>query len=432
MAFATLFCFFLALVSFARGDVLYVVGDEVVSVTDAGFSGLSGTKASCSGANVAKVMASYVAGPKTTIVPVTVSLCGSFLSSDVIAGLDWIEGDIDYGTTNHIALAINLDKAGSAASVIDNHIASFIANRAVVSTMQGYWSKALKGVLLVPNATAVVQSPPPQQPPVPSPAPEAPVSPPASCPVQRCNPVWKRVVYGESAVLATLLVCLCFVLGACYAKRSRNARVPASYASQSPRNMYPMYQHESIRMPDFVGAGSPPPERETLSTPDLSGPRSSPDLYGPPRSSPDLSGRRSKPNRETASSPDVMTKRWEAGDGTWEHVPTRYSRDGPYGDLGMNQSERSATQSPRQRPEEPPNRVSISASGIHDVRGANTRRVDRRNMFDQHVVATTDKQDKTNFDFRRRGSANSPDTLSSSRDTPTNLSENTPSKHGSF
>jgi hypothetical protein len=407
--FATLFCFFLALVSFARGDVLYVVGDEVVSVTDAGFTGLSGTKASCSGTNVAKSMASWIAGPKTTIVPVTVSLCGSFLSSDVLAGLDWIEGDIDYRTTNHVALAINLNKAGGAASVVETHVASFIANRAIVSTMQGYWTQ--KGVLLVPNATAVVPSPPPQQPPVPSPAPEAPVSPPAPCPFQRCNPVWKRVVLGESAVLATLLVCLCFVLGACYAKRSRNAGVPASYTSQSPRTAYPMYQHESIRMPPFVGAGSPPPERETLSTPDISGPRA-------------------RPSRETSSSPDVMTARWAPDDGVWEHVPTRYSRDGPYGDLGMDDRPRSERSAPQDNA--PPGRVSISTSGIRDVRGS-TSRIARKNMFDQTSVdVPSDKHDKTNFDFRRRGSGNSPDTMSSSRETPTNLSDNTPSKHGSF
>lgn len=414
--FATLFCFFLALVSFARGDVLYVVGDEVVSVTDAGFSGLSGTKASCAGANTAKTMASWVAGPKTTIVPVTVSLCGSFLSSDVLAGLDWIEGDIDYRTTNHIALAINLDKAGSAASVVDTHIASFIANRAVVSTMQGFWSKALKGVLLVPNATAVspVPGPPPpvpEAPTVPCPVTEAP---PASGPIERCNPVWKRVVFGESAVLAAMLVCLCFVLGGWYARRSREetAVVPPSYASQSPRGtpMYPMYQHESIRMPPFVGAvGSPPPERETLSTPDISGPRAT-------------------PSRETASSPDVMTARWAPDDGVWEHVPTRYSRDGPYGDLGM---ERSASQRSG-RPEEPANRVSISASGIRDVHCATTSRAVRRSAFDALVVST-DKEEKTKFDFRRRGSGNSPETLSSSRETPTNLSErDEPSKHGSI
>jgi hypothetical protein len=404
MAFATLFCFFLALVSFARGDVLYVVGDEVVSVTDAGFSGLSGTKASCSGANVAKVMASYVAGPKTTIVPVTVSLCGSFLSSDVLAGLDWIEGDIDYGTTNHIALAINLDKAGSAASVVDTQIASFIANRAVVSTMQGFWSKALKGVLLVPNATAVspVPGPPvPEAPTAPCPVTEAP---PAPVPVERCDPVWKHVVFGESAVLAAIFVCLCFVMGGWYAKRSRvNPGVPLSYASQSPRAaaVYPMYQHESIRMPPFVGApGSPPPERETLSTPDVSGPRAT-------------------PSRETASSPDVMTARWAPGDGVWEHIPTRYSRDGPYGDLGMDRpwSERSRSQ---KLVEEPAGRVSISASGIRDVRGAGTSRPVHRSAF------ATDKEDKTKFDFSRIGSG----TMSSSRETPTNLSDLSATKHG--
>jgi hypothetical protein len=428
--FGTLFCLFLALVSFARGDVLYVLGDEVVSVTDAGFSALSGTKASCSGTNVAKAMASYIAGPKTTIVPVTVSLCGAFLSSDVLAGLDWIEGDIDYRTTNHVALAVNLAKAGSAASVVESHVASFIANRAVVSTMQGFWTQ--KGVLLMPNATAPALGPPPSPPPAAQPpVPEAPEAPPSPDPVvERCDPVWKRVVFGESAVLATILVCLCFVLGVWCAKRPRRDPRPCpSYASQSPRGapMYPMYQHESIRMPPFVGAGSPPPERavpdrDTRSTPDLSGPRSTPDTSGP----------RFCLSRETASSPDVMATRWVPDGGVWEHVPTRYSRDGPYGDLGMEdrpRSERSAPQSPT-----PPPRISISMSGIHNVRSAGTSRAKRQDMFAQTVDpdVQTDKQDKTNFDFRRRGSGQSPETMSSSRETPTNLSEHTPSKHGSF
>lgn len=411
-SFASLFCFFLALVSFARGDVLYVLGDEVVSVTDQGFDGLSGTKASCAGANAAKAMASYLAGPKTIVVPVTVSLCGSYLSSDVLAGLDWIEGDIDYGATNHVAIGINLDKAGSAASVINTHVAAFIANRAVVSTMQGYWTKAPKGVLLVPNATALApQASPP--PPIPVPSPPTLVACPPSVqspPARECNPVWKRIVLGESAVLGAIFVSACFALGVCYATKKRNARrPPPSYVSQSPRG-YPMYQHESIRMPPFVGAGSPPPERSlpdrALSTPDISGPRA-------------------RPSRETSSSPDVLTARWAPDDGVWEHVPTRYSKDGPYGDLGMDdrpRSERSA----------PPGRVSISTSGIRDVRGS-TSRVARQNMFDQTAVdVPSDKHDKTNFDFRRRGSGNSPDTLSSSRETPTNLSERTPSKHGSF
>ena len=401
--FSTLFCFFLALVSFARGDVLYVVGDQVVSVTDAGFSGLSGTKASCSGTNVAKAMASYIAGPKTTIVPVTVSLCGSFLSSDVLAGLDWIEGDIDYRTTNHVALAINLDKSGSAASVVQTRIASFIASRAVVSTMQGYWTQ--KGVLMMPNATAVSPVPgPPRQPPA-APPPSPSVSPPVVC-----DPVWKRVVFGESAVLGAVLVCLCFVMGAWYARRPRESVVvPPSYASQSPRGvpMYPMYQHESIRMPPFVGASSPPPERETLSTPDISGPQA-------------------RPSRETASSPDVMTARWAPNSGMWAHVPTRYSQDGPYGDLGMDgpRSERSAARG------HPPPRVSISMSGIRDVVQNTAGHADKST---RKSTKSSDKHDKTKFDFRRRWPGNSPETMSSSRETPTNLSErDEPSKHGSF
>ena len=395
--FATLFCFFLALLSSARGDVLYVVGDGVVSATDAGFSAVSGTTAACSAKNAAKSMASYIAGPKTTIVPVTVSLCGAFIGSDVLAGLDWIDGDINYETTNHIALGVDLDRAGSVSSVVGAHVASFVAKRAVVSTMQGYWGKAPKGVLLVPNATAEA-APPKQSPPAP-PAPQAPQQqppPPQQPPTQQpeCDPVWRRVVIGESAALATVVVCLCFGLGLWSAARRRPVTVvPPSYASQSPRG-YPLYQHESIRMPPFVGAGSPVPERETLSTPDFSGPRTSLP--------------RTRPDRETASSPDVLMARWHPDDGVWEHVPTRYSRDGPYGDLGMDpaRSERSA--SPR-----PPPRVSISTSGIRDVRGAAASRADRR---------TGASTDKSHFDFRRRA-PQSPDTMSSSRDTPTNLSQ---------
>jgi hypothetical protein len=390
-SFATLLCVFLSLLSSVRADVLYVVGDEVVSVTDQGFSGLSGTKASCSGVNTAKAMASYLAGPKTVVVPVTVSLCGSYLSSDVVAGLDWIEGDIDSGATNHVAIGVNLDKIGAAASVVDSQIAGFVSNRAVVSTMQGYWSKAPKGVLLVPNATV---APPPQ--PSPSPSSSSSPSPGATIPAPvepECDPVWKRIVVGQSAVLAAALVVACFALGAWYTARKRgNPGPPLSYASQSHvPPVYPMYQHESIRMPPFVGASSPPPERETLSTPDLEAMRAFV----------------SRGARRTSSSPDVLTTRWAPDGGAWEHIPTPHHR--PHGDQGVDDSRR----------------VSISMSGIREVNGA-VRREERKRMFD----GPSDKEDKTRFDFRRRGSGNSPETMSSSRETPTNLSERT-SKPGS-
>lgn len=391
-SFATLFCLFIYLVSCVRGDVLYVVGDEVVSVTDQGFVGLSGTKTSCAGSNTAKAMASYIAGPNTVVVPVTVSLCGSFLSSDVLAGLDWIDGDIDYGATNHIAIGVNLDKAGTTASVINTHVASFLANRAVVSTVQGYWSNAPKGVLLVPdstprpNSTGVSPSPPPQCPPKVCPPP-SPIEPPGPC-----NPVWKNVVIGESAVVGAFIVCACFVLGVWHALRRTPAvaTVPRSYTSQSQLGirMYPAYQNESLRMPPFVGAKLP--DRDALSTPDIA------------------HHSRPMPQRETASSPDVLTTKWVPDTSNWGHVPTPYHKtsDGPYGDLGMDGPD-------------PPARVSISMSGIRDVQ---VRRSNRQNMFDAvDEAGKADKDTKIKFDFRPK--PGTPDTMSSSRETPQNLSE---------
>lgn len=371
---------FLILAGFSQGEVLYVLGDEVVSVTDAGFNGVSGATAACFGPNTAAVMQAYIAAPTTTIVPVTVSLCGSYLSSDVLAGLDWIGGDIDYGVQNHIAVGLDLSRAGQASAVIQTQLATFLSNRAVVSTMQGYGTQ--KGVLLVPNATAVVAKPPqaPAAPPplAPQTCPPAPVPP-------KCSPLWKTLVIGESAVLGIVLICACFVLGAWVSLRKRQlpAPGPMSYVSQSPRaSGYPMYQHESIQMPPFVGACL---DRDTLSAPDVS-----------PRTP--------KPCRETLSSPDVMTAKWVPGTASWAHVPTQYA--GPYGDLGM----------------QPPPRVSISTSGIRDTHHKRKHAPQQPN--------DSDKANKVKFDFRRtdRGS---PETMSSSRETPTNLSDRDLSQRGS-
>lgn len=356
-SFANLCCFFFAMMSFVRADIMYIVGDRIVSSTDAGFSASSRNDGACSSTSATKTMLSYIAGPKTTIVPVAVSSCGSYLSSDLLSGLDWLRGDIDYSVTNHVALAVDLGKAGGGASVIKEQITRLISNRVVVSTLEGYWSTgAPKGLFLVPRGGAppppIQRPPPPPQPtkrPPPPPAQRPPPPPPSTLPPRlRCDQVWERIVWVETAVIGMIIFVMIMLCGVWYCCGDRTEGRTDMVSQRS----YPMYQHESIRMPSAVG------RMDTQSAPDISHSMMSHTINS---------------NRGAMSTPDVnfMT--------------------GPFGN----------------------NRVSIDAVGIHNVRVAHDQ-LNRRNTSPSNTLVVdhddgrlSDEVLLPDFNFRRNSRSQS-------------------------
>jgi len=269
------------LISMTAGDQMYIIGDAI-SEGVSGFVAPFTSTVVCAG-NASQAMASYLAGPNTTLVQVDVSMCGQYLLSDVLNGLQWVQSDMATKTGRvTIALAIPVQSNLAGINLIDSTLEWFVAKRAVVATLQDVWNSTLpQGVLTMPYTAASPGVPPSVSPPPVAP-PDAPATPEVPSPPATGRGDCNNWIYGTIAatvafVLVSVVLCA-VVCGICCARRDRATR---EYDEESQRS-YPKTDTRRVsRRPYSKSAGAqraPAPSRPSRGTKSLEVSRKNPDV----------------------------------------------------------------------------------------------------------------------------------------------------------
>jgi len=187
---------------------VYIVGDALTNrKADVGFLAPSAQTVPCPPLQLAATdyLASYFVAD--SLVQVTVSSCGTFGISDLIAALDWTLQAAGPDSTIALALTVAPDFPGMI--VFKGRMQELVAVAGRVLTLEGMWTGAVtRGVFIIPGPSRPTTTPPPAL--CPSSPPSGPIrispvnSPPCAVPErQTCGP-WKLI--GIISVVVTFCV----------------------------------------------------------------------------------------------------------------------------------------------------------------------------------------------------------------------------------
>ena len=147
----------------ARAETLYVVGDTLVGI---------GIESSYTAATVmdpnplltcppgstraSESAVSYLSIAGTDVVSVTVSLCDTYILSDLIAGLDWVHERTGSTTAaraaDRVAITVPIDSGQKDAmgGPLANSVERFVRQGVIVSVIEGTWASLPRGTYTIP------------------------------------------------------------------------------------------------------------------------------------------------------------------------------------------------------------------------------------------------------------------------------------------
>ena len=137
---------------YVSGRTLYIVGDALeeryaAATYRSGYKALSAGTCS-SKSSVSDQIAAFSVDAATNIVPVTISSCGAYLRSDMIAGLDWLGATLNTDEANLISFGVEIDDTYSE-GIIGDRIKRLVQDGAIVSVPSGLWPTAPRGVYAI-------------------------------------------------------------------------------------------------------------------------------------------------------------------------------------------------------------------------------------------------------------------------------------------
>lgn len=214
----------------ALADVVYIVGDSFPAQSKGFVAPFASAqnRGTCADKVSGSASVSDFFPKRATLVPVTVSVCGNLVASDLISGLEWTAGQIaSTGTDegNSIVMTLDVTPSSGAFGLLTQRLLAFVAQGVHVSVLEGtYNATRVKGVFVIPAAAE--PAPPP---PLKVPAPPVPGEACAACPTCAACPacpsppeprgcgssstIWMVVAVSEAVVILISALIACFYLG---------------------------------------------------------------------------------------------------------------------------------------------------------------------------------------------------------------------------